>query len=111
MRGVWPEDDSAKLAVDLNAVVEIEESPFRLPARFANELYDAGESGMGYTVFKVEFRDGSQAAFDNGNAIDFVIYPPGQSASTVARVSPHEGRHDPRQPSADYGWCLFERMR
>jgi hypothetical protein len=36
-------------------VAEVRDSPRRLPARFANELYQHGESGMGYTIFTVVF--------------------------------------------------------
>ena len=33
----------------------MKDSPVRLPARFANEIYRAGESGMGYFLFTVVF--------------------------------------------------------
>src|SRR5689334_20297545 len=36
-------------------VRRVEVSPFRLSASLANALYAAGESGMGYCVFTVEF--------------------------------------------------------
>lgn len=51
--GVRPEDDAAKRSVSIADVVDITESPRRLPATFANRLYDSGESGMGYSVFTV----------------------------------------------------------
>jgi hypothetical protein len=57
----------------------------------------------------VTFRDGSQQAFGSGNAIDFIVYPPGQSKETVVEVIPHLGREDPgRQSAQDYYWCLVD---
>ena len=62
MWGVTPEEDQGKKCVAIQDVVKIEESPFRLPARFANQIYKAGESGMGYCIFTVQFDDGSSQA-------------------------------------------------
>src|SRR5579859_6387213 len=56
--GVWPETDPGKRWVWIDDVKFVKESPNRLPVRFANELYRSGESGMGYTIFKVVFSDG-----------------------------------------------------
>ena len=76
---------------------------------FANRLYAEGESGMGYTIFTVEFRDGRSVVVGTGNAIDFITYPQGQSKETVVNVLPHVGRGDPlinRAPP--FHWCLYE---
>jgi hypothetical protein len=51
--GVYPEADKGKRWVRIEDVVEVEDSPTRLPARFADEIYRQGESGMGYTIFTV----------------------------------------------------------
>ena len=97
-----------KISIDVNTVVSIAESPHRLPAKFANELYAAGESGMGYTIFTVEFQDGSRAAYSTGNAIDFIEYPSGQIAENVVNVIPHQGRNDRKIRScSNYAWCLY----
>ena len=108
--GVWPDDDPGKSSVAINDVMEVRDSPSRLPARFANELYQAGESGMGYTIFTVHFDDGASAAYLTGNAVDFITYPGGQGTSNVVRVSPHEGR-DAYQAGPEYAWCLFSEGR
>jgi hypothetical protein len=47
------QSDGAKLLVRVENVAEVRDSPTRIPARFANELYKQGESGMGYTIFTV----------------------------------------------------------
>jgi hypothetical protein len=106
--GVWPDEDHGKGEVCITDVVAIADSPSRLPAQFANALYQAGESGMGYTIFTVQFRDGSEMAVVTGNALDFVDYPPGQSETTVVGVLPHIGRNNPaRRNGPDNTWCLF----
>ena len=107
--GVWPEDDKGKHSVDVRDIVSIRESPTRLPAKFAAVLYNAGESGMGYCLFKVMFADGSEQAYSSGNALDFINYPKHQSPSTVIGVLPHAGRTDgTKRHAPDYAWCLFE---
>jgi hypothetical protein len=107
--GVWPEDDRGKRSVDIRTVTSINDSLSRLPARFADELYRAGESGMGYTIFTVRFRDGSSIVVATGNAVDFIDYPEGQSPETVVGVLPHVGRNDPHLRSGpEYWWCLYE---
>jgi hypothetical protein len=107
--GVWPEDDPGKTAIRIEQVVKVEDSPSRLPVSLANCLYKSGESGMGYCVFTVEFRDGRRQAYVTGNAIDFITVPPGLRNSDALRVIPHEGREcDPVQ-GPDYAWCLYGR--
>jgi hypothetical protein len=110
---LYPDQDSGKVEVRIGDVVSIIESPSRLPARFANELYRAGESGMGYTVFTVVFskRFGlfpSRRDFVSGNAIDFIEYPPGRGPDDVTAVLPHVGRRDAGfRPGPKYSWCIF----
>lgn len=106
--GVWPEDDNGKASIRVEAVMTVQESRHRLPAPLATKLYAAGESGMGYTIFTVVFDDGSQIAFQTGNAIDFIDYPAGKGPTSVVDVLPHVGREAPllrRAPA--YCWCLY----
>lgn len=106
--GVWPDQDRGKRAIDIRDVGAVRESPSRLPAAFADQLYRAGESGMGYTIFTVRFSDGSSTAIVTGNAVDFIDYPPGQSLATVVEIVPHLGRDDPGlSEGPGYHWCLY----
>jgi len=106
--GVWPEGDFAKSSVDILQVASVMPSEFALPARFANKLYAEGESGMGYTIFTVVFKDGSTVPYGTGNAIDFVTYPEGKGASDVADVLPHTGRErNDFMMCPEYTWCLY----
>lgn len=106
--GVYPEDDRGKSSVNLGAVESIEESPSRLPVAIANRIYEAGESGMGYCMFRLVLRDGRALPCVTGNAVDFVNLPPGVTPDMVVDVR-HE-RVDTRSqycPAADYHWCLY----
>lgn len=106
--GTWPSEDPGKSELELLEIKDVQESPSRLPAQFANELYQSGESGMGYTLFEVEFADGTSAAYSNGNAIDFLTYPPGKSKQDVVAARAHAGRGAPHPfPSPEYTWCFF----
>ena len=106
--GVYPEEDRAKRWVRIEDVVEVEDSPTRLPARFADEIYRQGESGMGYTIFTVVFAGGQTRACVTGNAVDFIRYPPGTSPKDVVAVRPHEGRRDDSLVTApEWYWCLY----
>jgi hypothetical protein len=106
--GVYPEDDAAKRWIRVEDIVQLEDSPCRLPAHFANQLYQSGESGMGYTVFTVVFRDGERQACVTGNAVDFIRYPIGKTSADVQSVIPHEGRRDDSLvKSPQWYWCLY----
>lgn len=80
----------------------------RLPVCFANELYAAGESGMGYRVFVIEFRDGTGQAYHTGGAVDFLEYPDSKGPEDVVRALPHEGRSKwiHLAHHAEYSVCL-----
>jgi len=68
-----PQDGDNMVALD--EVVAIRDSPDRLPARIVQELYDRGESGMGYHVFQLRFRFGFWKTYVTGNMFDFVRLP------------------------------------
>jgi len=105
--GIWPEDDKGKRYVLIENVASISESPLRMPAKFANELYRAGESGMGYCLFTLLFSDGSRQAYVSGNAVDFVHLPSGKTMADIREALPHEGRAETQKQSPKYFWCLF----
>lgn len=105
--GVYPEQDRAKSSIKIADVSLITGSPARLPARFANRLYEAGESGMGYQIFSVVFSDGTKQAYLTGNAVDFIEYPEGKGMKDVTDVLPNVGRNQNPQPGPKYHWCLY----
>ena len=109
MWGIWPDQDKGKLEIKIEDVVRIEPSPYCLPTKFAQQLYDAGESGMGYTVFEIQYRDGSRSAHLTGNAVDFVNLPSGKVMSDIHSVHPHEGRNSVHVEAPNYNWCLYSK--
>jgi hypothetical protein len=106
--GVYPENDSGKRWIRMEDIAEVMESPIRLPAQFANEIYKSGESGMGYTIFTVVFADGVRQPCVSGNAVDFIRYPIGKGPKDVVAVIPREGRRDASLvKSPQWYWCLY----
>ena len=105
--GIYPEDDQGKRSIQIEDVAKLEDSQARLPARFANELYKHGESGMGYTIFTLLFANGERQACFTGNAVDFICYPDGQGPNSVVAVLPHEGRDAKPVKGPDWYWCLY----
>jgi len=106
--GVWPDDDSGKNEIEMEDIAAISASPSRLPLKFAEQLYRAGESGMGYTAFELLYSDGSKSAHLAGNAIDFVGLPRGKQSIDMVHVLPHAGRDSKNHiKTPDYAWCLF----
>jgi hypothetical protein len=85
-------DDPKRSTIDPSAIASMVESPDRLPAELANEVYAAGESGMGYSIFTVVLRDGSTIPFLTGNAVDFPDWPEEVDPSDAVAVQPHVGR-------------------
>jgi len=87
-------------------IASIRESPMRLPAKFANQLYEAGESGMGYRAFTVVFSWWCRQEYAQAS-VDFIEYPSGTGPSDVKAVLPHVGkRRRPRLQPAVY-WCVI----
>jgi hypothetical protein len=84
-------------------VAEIRESQHRLPIEIARTLYAAGESGMGYLIYKLHFRNQPDLVIVSGSYfIEFPDLPPGYDAQDAMGVTPHEGREDTIKP----GSCL-----
>ena len=95
-------------------IAAIESSPWRLPARLASKLYDAGESGMGYAIFTLVLRDGTRLPYLTGNLVDFPHWPEGVNPADAVDVLPHEGRehfqersHPDTQGPATSCWILY----
>jgi hypothetical protein len=81
--GFYLEERSQASWIDIREVASVSDSPSRLPASLATELYQMGETGMGGHEFTVEFSDGTSEFYTGGNAIDFIDYPPGKSQKDV----------------------------
>lgn len=103
----WPDQDAAKLEICLENVAEIQASANRIPVQLANELYQAGESGMGYLIFTARFKDGSLKPYLVGGVMDFITPPPGLNVSDMIEVEPHVGRENVDQSDlVSVYWCI-----
>jgi len=109
--GVWPEDDRGKRSVLISEVRKIEESPKRLPQKWANYIYQGGESAMGGTFFAVKFADGGAQIYDGGNAIDFVELPEGRRYEDIVGIERHARTGNPRSHVLPYTWCLYDGIK
>lgn len=88
----------------------IEPTPERMPAPLASKLYSAGESGMGYEIFRMEMKDGTSHIFVTNNIVDYPDYPEGYEDKDVAEVYPHEGREQSRygyRRDRNFVWYFF----
>lgn len=104
---LYPKDDRHKSWIRMEDVKAIAESSRRLPARFANEIYRAGEFRMGGTVFTVVFSDDSRECSQTGNAVDFIGDPEEKGPSDVVAVKPHERIRGGCHSCPEYYWCLY----
>ncbi len=94
-------------------VERIEESPLRMPPDHASKLYEAGESGMGYEIFKMKIKSGDTLVFVTGSVVDFPHLPDGVTTADIVDVLPHEGREESKRGyrrGAQFKWCFFMRQ-
>ncbi len=97
---------SAPAGIPVADILSLGESPHRLPARFANELGMHGETGMGQTVFTVNFYSGLWRNYVSTGGFDFIDYPPLMSPTWVRSVQyGYRGRHVHDSPEAKV--CFF----
>lgn len=100
---MWPAAD-----IPIGSVARIEESPFRLPARLATKMYEAGESAMGGCVFTLVLQDGRELVCQTGNAVDFVDLPDDVHPRAIVDLIPHAGRERRTDCGpAEFAWCFY----
>lgn len=106
----WPEDmDVPKRCVFLKDVVSIFPSPYRLPLKISQRLYDEGESCMGGTFFTLIFRDGFRQAYSTGNLLDFIFYPEGEGRGPedIVDAEFHTRDEIPKLQTPFVTFCLY----
>jgi hypothetical protein len=106
--GVMPDVDSGKRYVLIEDVTEIKESPNRLRPDLANKIYEVGESGMGYCLYKLVLDNGQTVDVCTGNAVDFVPLPNGLTTKDIKDVLPHQASRENFVKGPEYYWCLFK---
>jgi hypothetical protein len=91
--------------IRVEEILNLAESPQRLPARFANELYLRGETGMGYFAFSAHFYSGLSRHYVGG-CVDFIDYPPLMSPGWIRSIT--VGGRDRRYSQClDFQTCIF----
>jgi hypothetical protein len=107
--GVDPEDDPDKQSILVDNVIEIRESPFRMPVRIANTLYQAEPLGREESLFQLVLKNGSFLNCRTGEMLDLLDWPTGVTPDQVIDVridfivdTSAEVR------DAEYWWCLYE---
>lgn len=106
--GIMPDQDKGKNFVLVEDIEEIRESSLRMPAKLANKLYKAGESGMGYCLYKMTLDNGESIDVVAGNAIDFPPLPQGIRSNNIKDVFPHQGSRQNPTKSPNYIWCIYK---
>ena len=107
---VWG-DSSGRDFVDISEVKDIKKSPYRLPARFANQIYQRGETNMGGIMFTIEMKDYRGFYYAGGGAIDFIDLPDGYTMDDIINVnSMHDYalREKGYRMVKPYVWCLID---
>lgn len=101
--------------IDPTNIRGVTESKLRLPARFANRLYEVGESGMGYVIYTIVLCDGRKLPRCTGNVVDFPALPRDISSEDIQDVVPGVGHPEwrnreptARESSATHGWFVYE---
>jgi hypothetical protein len=100
---IAPEDESRWISAD--QVASVGPSSYRLPARFANEIYSRGEQGFGYFDFTLEFSRWSRRDYMFGGYVDFLDYPKGRGPADVQSVLFRNKKR--RRSVPPRSWCVF----
>lgn len=113
---IRPKEDPSCRDLPLDSIVDVDESPTRLPARFATRLYRAGESWQRFTVFTLVLENGRRLPYLMGHSVDFPQWPDDVTPDLVAGVIPHEAPTEfrsrtpsPHQAAAHHRWCVYRR--
>jgi hypothetical protein len=106
--GILPFDDRHKGWIAISEVVDVDESPLRLPPHLAEKVYEKGETGMGFTIFRMDLRGGKSRAVATGNAVDFIPLREGEKGADVVRVHTGIGRVEDTELAPPYYWSIYD---
>lgn len=107
-RGMAPESMTGLSWIRADQVISIEESPLRLPPRFANRIYGAGERWGAYS-FTLIFSWWCRRKYLVIGFVDFLSYPQGRGPSDVKDVVLYKINEE-STPGPKYHWCVFSRQ-
>jgi len=108
--GPYPDSEMTPgFVVDVRDIAEISESPYRLPAGLAEQLYRMGETGMGYYEFTLFLQDGRRIGCQTGNAVDFPPLPSDAVGADVVRVERGLANAEVTKDAPPYKVAFFEK--
>ncbi|MDR3575673.1 MAG: hypothetical protein P4L50_17575 [Anaerolineaceae bacterium] len=93
--------------IPIEKVVDIIDSPYRLPRQLAQALYNQEESSLGSYNFTVEFSSGAQFSYSMGGLVDFFDIPTGFNAGDAVRVIPNKALSNHHRMGVSYRWCIY----
>ena len=107
-----PPQDSIISASDIAA---IDESAYRLPARYASNIYQHGESGFGYYLFRLTFSWWARRDYLVGGFVDFLRYPWSYTGRNVRQLEFYNIDRErvlkrqvmTESPAVPFKWCVF----
>lgn len=97
---------SGRHRIAVEEVSNVFVSPARLPAKFANQIYQAGETHYGCFTFTLVFSRWRREEYSVGGFIDFLPFPPGRGPSDVKEVF-HHTRSIRASRVPEYRWCVY----
>ena len=106
--GILPFNDPHKGWIAISEIVDLDESPFRIPPDLATQIYEKGETGMGVTKFRVVFRDKKSLAVMTGNALDFIPLPEGMTGADALHAYPITGWEEQTELAPRYYWSIYD---
>lgn len=106
--GKLPFDDQHKGWIAISEIVDIEESPLRIPPALAEEIYRKGGTSVGVHMFRVTFRQGMNRVVMTGKAVDFVPLPEGVTGADVVWAQPVTGYDESSELGPRYHWSIYE---
>jgi hypothetical protein len=106
--GPLPDAEIEKDVISIKDVVKIEESPYRLPAVIANQIYQAGQAENKYHRFTLIFNDlVHQKYYVGSDAIDFIALPAGKTYSDIHKVVFDLQPGENYMGGLPYYWCFY----
>ena len=88
------------LIIEADKITDIQKCDYQLPPVWANKLYEYGETGMGYRIFSLIFRDGKTVSYITSNIVDFLKLPESYTYDDIIDVKRY-GKYDediPQKP-------------
>ena len=106
--GVWPEDDKGKRCLPVGNIKSVRKSDVSVPVNIATKIYATAESGMGYRVFTLKFKNNIFQSYQTGLMVDFLLLPKHCRNTDIIDVFANKVLPDHEVMSdANYYWCLY----